>query len=467
MLRQRARTLQAVMAASDAAATCIAFFIAYYFVGILSQKWLGFLEILPLHRYLWLLYISVPLWLILLALFGCYDLSPLERIRDNLRRMAWPLIMGAAAIGAAVFFSKELLFSRRVVGAFAAGNIALLLAGRTVVLSLAPILYHTGRALRRILIIGTGDAAKQFGETIRQSGWGLALEGYIAVGNEPLSSDCLGAAAEISSILDERAIDDVVLVESGVEPNFVRDVIRQCEEVGVRLHIPSEFFAAELSRPHLESFRGISMLTFSRVPYNPLALGIKRAIDILFSVILGIVFSVPMLIIAIFIKATSPGPILFRQRRCGLYGREFLMYKFRTMVADAEEHRSELDAKNEMAGPVFKMREDPRVTPVGRRLRRHSLDELPQLWNVLKGDMSLIGPRPPLPKEVREYERWQRRRLSMRPGLTCIWQVTDRNYATFDKWMEYDLQYIDHWSLWLDFKILIWTIGVVVRGTGI
>ena len=143
------------------------------------------------------------------------------------------------------------------------------------------------------------------------------------------------------------------------------------------------------------------------------------------------------------------------------------MCKFRSMVADAEQRRAELAAANEMGGPVFKMRHDPRVTPFGRFLRRYSLDELPQLWNVLKGDMSLIGPRPPLPAEVQKYERWQRRRLSMRPGLTCIWQVTDRNRATFEKWMEYDLDYIDHWSLWLDFKIALQTIPAVLKGTGV
>jgi exopolysaccharide biosynthesis polyprenyl glycosylphosphotransferase len=467
MLRQRTRTLQAVIAATDAVATCVAFFGAYYLAGVFWQEWFGFREILPLHRYLWLLYISAPLWLILLALFGGYDLSPLERIRDSLRRMALPLFMGAAAIGAVVFFSKELEFSRRVVGAFAIGNVALLLLGRTLVLLLAPVLYQTDRALRRVLIIGTGPAARRFGETVRQAGWGLALEGYISSGDEPLSSECLGTLAELSALLDERAIDDVVMVESGVESGLVRDVIRRCEEVGVRLHIPPEFFDAELSRPHVESFRGTPMLTFSPVPYDPLSLAIKRAFDITSALLLGAIFALPMAIFALVIKATSPGPVFFRQRRCGLYGREFVMVKFRTMVADAEQRRAELDTANEMAGPVFKMRDDPRVTPFGGWLRRHSLDELPQLWNIFKGDMSLIGPRPPIPAEVRRYERWQRRRLSMRPGGTCIWQVTDRNLATFDKWMEYDLQYIDHWSLWLDFKILVWTVGAVIKGTGV
>ena len=208
------------------------------------------------------------------------------------------------------------------------------------------------------------------------------------------------------------------------------------------------------------------MLTFSTAPYNPVALGVKRAADILFGLLLLLLFAVPMAIFAIIIKLTSPGRVIFKQRRCGLYGREFTMYKFRSMRADAEQRKAELTAANEMDGPAFKMRDDPRVTPFGRFLRRHSLDELPQLWNVLKGDMGLIGPRPPLPGELEQYERWQRRRLCMRPGLTCIWQVTDRNLATFEKWMEYDLHYIDNWSLWLDLKIALRTIPAMLRGTG-
>jgi len=196
------------------------------------------------------------------------------------------------------------------------------------------------------------------------------------------------------------------------------------------------------------------------------ALGIKRALDIIGSGLLGVLLSWLMLLIALLVKTTSRGPVIFKQARSGLYGREFTIYKFRSMVAGAEERKAMLDEANEMDGPVFKMREDPRVTFIGRIIRRHSLDELPQLWNVFKGEMSLIGPRPPLPSEVAEYQRWQRRRLSMRPGLTCIWQVADRNKATFDQWMQYDLRYIDNWSLWLDARIALQSIPAVFRGTG-
>jgi exopolysaccharide biosynthesis polyprenyl glycosylphosphotransferase len=381
--------------------------------------------------------------------------------------MAAPMAVGVLAIGAAAFFSKELFFSRRVVGAFLVGNAALLIAGRVVALKAASRFYRAAGAERRVLVVGVGEAAREFGEAVRRAGWGLDFAGHVAPSPETMIPECVGVISELPKILDERAVDDVVIADTGGDLAAVQQVIHACEEVGVCIHIPSRFFAAALSRSHLEAFSGIRMLTFTTTPYNPITLGIKRAADLLGSFVLLILLGIPMLIFSVIVKCTSPGPVFFKQRRSGLYGREFTMVKFRSMVAGAEQRRAELAAANEMAGPVFKMRHDPRVTPFGRVLRRYSLDELPQLWNVLKGDMSLIGPRPPIPAEVQKYERWQRRRLSMRPGLTCIWQVTDRNRATFEKWMEYDLDYIDHWSLWLDFKIALQTIPAVLKGTGV
>ncbi|HSU82406.1 MAG TPA: sugar transferase, partial [Thermoanaerobaculia bacterium] len=166
------------------------------------------------------------------------------------------------------------------------------------------------------------------------------------------------------------------------------------------------------------------------------------------------------------VKLTSRGAVLYRQTRCGLNGRSFTLYKFRTMVADAHERRQEFLHLNEMNGPVFKLKSDPRVTRLGRLLRRFSLDELPQLWNVLRGDMSLVGPRPPIPEEVAQYQRWQRRRLAMKPGLTCLWQISGRNDVDFDRWMQLDLEYIDSWSPMLDLKILLKTVPVVLSGRG-
>ncbi len=193
---------------------------------------------------------------------------------------------------------------------------------------------------------------------------------------------------------------------------------------------------------------------------------VKSILDRVLAAVGLLVLSPLFLLVGILIKISSPGPVLFRQARYGLNGRIFTLFKFRTMVVDAEKMREDLKAANEMDGPVFKIKEDPRVTGIGRLLRKTSFDELPQLINVLRGEMSLVGPRPPIPSEVKEYDHWQRRRLSMKPGLTCIWQVSGRNDVSFEEWMRMDLAYIDRWSLLLDVKLLLKTLPAVLLGTG-
>jgi exopolysaccharide biosynthesis polyprenyl glycosylphosphotransferase len=211
---------------------------------------------------------------------------------------------------------------------------------------------------------------------------------------------------------------------------------------------------------------GLPLLSFSSTPSDAIALVAKRAFDLVASAAALVLLAPVLLAIAAAVKLDSPGPVLFRQRRVGLAGRTFTLYKFRSMRQDAEAQRRALEARNEMDGPVFKIRDDPRVTRVGRFLRRTSLDELPQFWNVLRGEMSVVGPRPPIPAEVRRYARWQRRRLSVKPGLTCTWQVSGRNEVDFDRWMALDLDYIDTWSLWGDVRIVLKTIPAVLLGRG-
>jgi exopolysaccharide biosynthesis polyprenyl glycosylphosphotransferase len=208
------------------------------------------------------------------------------------------------------------------------------------------------------------------------------------------------------------------------------------------------------------------MLAFTRTPSDALALAGKRVFDVVGSALALALFAPVVVAATVAIKLGSPGTVFFRQLRVGLNGRPFQMLKFRSMYQDAEERLEALRARNEMSGPVFKMKNDPRVTPIGRFLRRTSLDELPQFWNVLKGEMSLVGPRPPIPAEVRQYKRWQRRRLSVRPGITCLWQISGRNNVDFDRWMELDLEYIDRWSLWTDLTICLKTIPAVLSARG-
>jgi exopolysaccharide biosynthesis polyprenyl glycosylphosphotransferase len=272
----------------------------------------------------------------------------------------------------------------------------------------------------------------------------------------------------LHDLMEVDTIDEVIYIKKDVSPAEVRKTIRSCEELGVVFRLKYREIQLNLTNAFTSIIGNEKFLTFINVPYKPAALAAKKFMDISGSVILLLILSPLMLIIALLIKLTSKGPIVYRQARVGLRGRQFDLYKFRTMVADADKKRVDLESKNEMDGPAFKIKDDPRITPIGKLLRRTGFDELPQLINVLKGEMSLIGPRPPLKSETEQYKRWQLRRLSVKPGLSCFWQIIpDRNSVKFEKWMEMDLAYIDNWSLRLDFIILLKTIKTVFQRTGI
>jgi exopolysaccharide biosynthesis polyprenyl glycosylphosphotransferase len=238
-----------------------------------------------------------------------------------------------------------------------------------------------------------------------------------------------------------------------------------CDEEGVRTRVAVDFFPHVNSTISLDRFGETPLLTFSAAPYDEINLLLKRVTDIVIAAAGLVVLAPLMTAIVILIRLTSPGPAIFRQVRCGLNGRLFLFYKFRSMVENAEEMKKDLEHLN-VRETVFKIPDDPRLTGIGRYLRKFSIDEWPQLWNVLRGDMSLVGPRPAVPGEVEQYKRWQRRRLRMRPGLTCLWAISGRDNVDFETWMKMDMQYIDNWSLALDWKILLRTIPRVLTGRG-
>jgi exopolysaccharide biosynthesis polyprenyl glycosylphosphotransferase len=271
----------------------------------------------------------------------------------------------------------------------------------------------------------------------------------------------------LKAILRQQVIDEVLYCRNKIEQDEIRHFIYLCEEIGVVFRMQSSFFHMQSTITQLEYVEGIPFLSFINTPDNKFSHRWKIIFDVLASFFILLIWSPVIIFIAIAIKMTSKGPVIFRQKRVGLRGRTFDIYKFRTMVIDAEEQRVKLEKMNEMDGPVFKIKHDPRVTSIGRILRKTGLDEIPQFFNVLNGDMSLVGPRPPLPKEVNMYERWQLRRLSMRPGITCIWQIApNRNSISFNEWMRLDLQYIDSWSLKLDFILLAKTVQTVIKGSG-
>jgi exopolysaccharide biosynthesis polyprenyl glycosylphosphotransferase len=277
----------------------------------------------------------------------------------------------------------------------------------------------------------------------------------------------LGTVEELQQVLATVPVGEVYLAANTLaHAQEMQAAVKVCERLGVPFALPAYMFRLDRARPLSSHAVSDGYLHYQSVGFKPTQMAIKRMFDIVSSA-LALWALLPLLLtVAALIKLTSKGPVLFKQVRVGLNGRPFHMLKFRTMVQNAEALKATLAAQNEMDGPVFKMKHDPRITSIGRFLRKFSIDELPQLVNVLRGDMSVVGPRPPVPNEVAKYEAWQRRRLSVRPGLTCIWQVSGRNQISFEQWMYMDMQYIDHWSFTKDLQLILKTVPVVLTGHG-
>src|SRR5580692_57970 len=273
---------------------------------------------------------------------------------------------------------------------------------------------------------------------------------------------------QIVNLLHDHSVFGVLLSAKHTNFEQVEYVIRACELEGIEVWLVADFFSTQISRTSFDELLGRPLLVFRTTPEASWQSLAKKSLDFFGSFVLLILLSPVFLIIAAAIKATTRGPVFFKQQRSGLSGAPFTLYKFRTMVTNAEQFQHELAAMNEMSGPVFKLTKDPRITPIGKFLRKFSIDELPQLFNVLRGEMSLVGPRPLPVNEVKRFNYLaHRRRLSVKPGLTCLWQVSGRNQITdFRDWLRLDLEYIDNWSIWLDLLILLRTIPAVVAGTG-
>ncbi|HYR23453.1 MAG TPA: sugar transferase [Chthoniobacterales bacterium] len=288
----------------------------------------------------------------------------------------------------------------------------------------------------------------------------MTVSARIDIEHQPIS--------DLVQAMHQHAVTRVIFAAGHSQLNRVEQAISACEVEGVPAWLVANFIQTSIAKPDFDAFAGRPMLVFRSTPEVSWALLIKSIIDRVGAFILLLVMAIPMAIVALIIRSISKGPVIFRQRRAGRFGKPFVMYKFRSMTDDAEMRRAELEPFNQMRGPVFKVESDPRITPIGHWLRRTSFDELPQLVNVLKGEMSLVGPRPLPLYEVEKFENTaQRRRLSVKPGLTCLWQISGRNKVRdFRDWVQLDLDYIDRWSLGLDFKILLRTVPAVILGLG-
>ncbi|MBN1587253.1 MAG: sugar transferase [Candidatus Omnitrophica bacterium] len=446
----------------------IAVFLGVHFVGYRIHPFF------PLHNYLPLLPVYLGSWLGFLYFFGAYQSK-----RVSGKGEIFLIILKAGLIGVIAFTSFIYIFrlgiftSRVFTAAIFSFGVVFLALEKILLSQIFKELRRRGFNWKQILIVGSGERAQKFLNLIEQHAeWGLRVLGIVdrdpALTGQMLGEyQVVGSFEDLPDILHDGVIDEVAFIVPRAWLSDIEALLLACESEGVTVHLAVDYFELHLTQAKSTDFGGFPLLTFGSVPDRIEHLFMKRIFDIGASTVALALLSPLFLGIALCIKYCSKGPILFRQTRCGLAGRRFTMYKFRTMVEDAESRLEELMEQNEMEGPVFKMEKDPRLTPIGSFLRKTSLDELPQLINVLRGDMSLVGPRPPLPSEVDNYESWQRRRLSIRPGITCIWQANGRNrIQDFGEWVKLDLEYIDTWSLWLDFKILLRTIPSVLFGDG-
>jgi exopolysaccharide biosynthesis polyprenyl glycosylphosphotransferase len=416
--------------------------------------------IAPFRYYKWLYLVILPLYPFLLDLNGFYSRAHSLARRNTVWILAKSCAICTLAVMAAMYFFKLAMLSRWVVAFFALFSIIALFAKDHIFQIYMRNRARRGQDFTEVILVGSEERNAEFAALLEEHPeWSLRVTAKL----DPTDN----LVTQLPAMLHCHPVGCVIFNVSKTSFSEIEKAILACELEGVEAWLVADFVKTSIARATVDDFYGKPLLIFSTTPEVSWQLVCKRLIDIVGSLV-GLVILGPLVLLpaAIIIKLTSPGPILFGQKRSGLHGRLFTMYKFRSMVTNAEMLQAELAAYNEMTGPVFKMKEDPRVTPFGRFLRHTSIDEFPQLWNVLVGNMSLVGPRPPIPSEVQHYDPWHRRRLSMKPGLTCIWQISGRNHIGFDQWMKLDLQYIDNWSLWLDLKILARTLPVVLTGLG-
>jgi exopolysaccharide biosynthesis polyprenyl glycosylphosphotransferase len=478
MLKQKASMIARVVYLSDLALTSLAFFTAFLIRDVVLPAFVPHTfptGLFPLREYLKIYPLVLIIWSVLLFTYHSYHSHRTETLTREVATTLRVVFLGNAVLATVAYLLPLRQLSRAWFILFALLAAVFLLLEKVFVRILARYVRAKGLNYRTILIVGTGRRAVEVARMVSEHKyWGYKLLGFVSDGHR-LSNGwaryrIYGTVPDLRRLLEHgefpEPIDEIVFAVTRKKLDEMKQIFLFCEELGVRARVAMNFFTNRVARMEVEELEGIPFLTFTTTPSNETQLAVKRLLDIAVSAVLLIISLPAIVIAAAAIKLSSPGSVLFKQKRIGLNGRIFTLYKFRTMIANADQRRGEVSHLNEMTGPVFKAKSDPRVTAVGRFLRKFSLDELPQLWNVFKGDMSLVGPRPPIPEEVKEYRRWHRRRLSMKPGLTCLWQVSGRNNVDFDRWMKLDLQYIDNWSPSLDLKILLRTIPAVLLGRG-
>jgi len=416
------------------------------------------------------------LWFLLISLFGLGKMDPRLSFM-SLFVSYFKLIL----IGVAFLYAVNIIFSYSALGVknlllFSAFNLFVLVAYKNSFFTVMHFIFKKhGYNIRQILVIADEGSSEYIENIVQTKDWRYNIRG-IMIDNKNTELKhrkgikTIPASRKLEEVLLEETIDEVIYCKTNNNNDEISSYISNCAEVGVSFHHYAEMISKENEIPIRNAgfslIDQLPLITYKNTPDHYLEMKLKNAFDFFFSLFILILISPVFLIIAIAIKLEGGGPVFFKQERVGLNGRRFLCFKFRTMVIGSETLQASLLGLNEQDGPVFKIALDPRVTHIGRFLRQTSLDELPQFLNVMRGEMSVVGPRPPIPLEVTKYQRWQKRRLSMKPGITCIWQVSGRNSIPFEQWMKLDLDYIDHWSLTKDFVLVLKTIKVIITANG-
>jgi len=439
----------------DAALTLAAFELAYHArIGMTLER----IFFLPRKTHILLVIFCIVVWVGLGSLQRIYEYLDSASARRILAHTLRQAIFGTALV---ILFQYLLRLdpplSRSFIALFFFFNLILLTAFRLKARPLIGAFQRGFGSPYHLVIVGSYSKTSALAQTLCE-GSPFKINVIAKLSEE----EC---AARLPILLAERVVDEVIFDVDSSRLAGLEEVFLQCDEEGVRTRVAIDFFPHVNSEISLDRVGTAPLLTFSAAPLDDLRLLLKRFFDIVVAGTSLLILSPFIAAVVALIKLTSPGPVIYSQSRCGLNGRRFTMYKFRSMVANADELKSRLNHLSERE-VAFKISHDPRVTPIGRWLRKFSIDEIPQLWNVLRGDMSIVGPRPPLADEVEKYQRWQKRRLRMRPGLTCLWAVCGRDHIDFNSWMRMDISYIENWSLKLDWSIILRTIPHVLAGKG-
>jgi len=458
---------------------------AFWLAYAVRTNWGHFLglEILPyaslmssgiatLAEHAWLLLIIIPIWEGALIWTGVFKPSRTVGLGDTAWTVIATVFVAAGVFGALAFALQLTFMSRGLIMIFILLSALVLAVEKCALVTMLGAARRRNRNLISVLVVGTGPRALEFVNDVQaHPEWGMRVTGLVdsereRVGTVSNGIEVLGQLEDIPTLLVDRVIDLVVFV---VPPTWLGDIgesIRHCELQGVDVQVALDLFPHDIGRVRVANQGRFPVLILEATPIHPWQAALKRVIDIAVSGLSLVILSPLFAAIAAAIKLSSLGPVFYRQVRNGLRGREFEMLKFRSMVQNADEQLETLRDWNEMSGAAFKIANDPRITRVGKFLRRFSLDEIPQLINVLRGDMSLVGPRPLIATEKNKYAEWQRRRMSVRPGLTCLWQINGRNEIDFEHWMRLDLQYIDNWSILMDLRIIAKTLPAMIQGRG-